>query len=67
MTRATPVIGGVMDGDHVSLPKGAEAGYTARLVNDEQSTDYTLREDSFAGRAMVADGHKWPLLAAAGA
>ena len=67
MSRSVPIVGGVLDGDRVSVPKGAEAGYTAVLNNSIQTTEYELRDGHDDSQAMVAKGMKWPLLEAAGA
>ncbi|MEV5068878.1 hypothetical protein MRBLMI12_000434 [Microbacterium sp. LMI12-1-1.1] len=67
MGRSKRVIGGVLDGDHVATPKGAEPGYTAVLQNGSQSSEYELREGHDGEEAMVLKTMKWPLLAGAGA
>lgn len=65
MARALPVVGGVRDGDHLSIPANAEEVYQVRLTNNDQFTDYTLRVDG-KDRVIVATNLKWPLFDAVG-
>lgn len=61
------LIGGVRDGEFVTLPRGAAPGvYKERQQNKGQTTDYVLRE-SGRSHAMVAEGMKWPILEGAAA
>lgn len=62
-----PVIGGVRDGDDIVIPRSALPNhYGATLRNQEQTTDYVLRQSADT-QAMVAEGLKWPLLTGAAA
>ena len=74
MRLKIPVIGGVRDGDIVTIPSNASPGFQVVL---EQSTSkpapgdapetssYTFLEDLTAlpPRALVLDGMRWPILA----
>lgn len=77
MSHQIPVIGGVRDGDIVSVPQSAGPGFVMVLEQDTkpikgegpQTSDYVLIEDPTAipPRALVLAGMRWPIAAKEGA
>lgn len=78
MKQHIPVIGGVRDGDIITIPVNAQLGFqvileqnTAKPLKGEvaQTSPYTLLEDLAAipPRALVLDGMRWPIITRDGA